>query len=426
MRPMHNPPHHLIPSRALPQLLLLAVIAGACCSKAQAQPTIGGCSIFPSNNIWNTPIDNLPADRSSDLYIATIGAAKPLHPDFSSGGGGIPFMIVPANQAKVPVDFGGNSESDIGPYPIPPNPTVEGSGDAHALMLLQGACTLYEIYALAKKADGSWSGGSGAIWSLTSNVLRPGYWTSADAAGLPILPGLVRYEEVASGEIRHALRMSAPQTRHDFTWPARHYASSLTGPQYPPMGQRFRLKADFDITSYPPDAQVILKALKKYGAMIADNGGAWFITGAPDPRWNDDSLHNLQKVLGANMEAVDVSGLMISSDSGFASAPSSAGPSPARNNVPWSATPAFDLSAGSTQSITLTGDVTSSSLVNLTDGIQVSFLICQDASGGRQFTWPPNVRGAMQIGAVPGKCSAQSFLSDGANLFATSPGRTDI
>lgn len=407
-----------------PLLLLTSILLlGPSPSTLHAQPTVGGCPMFPANNIWNVPIDNLPVDANSDLYINTIGASKPLHPDFSSGGGGIPFMIVPATQPKVKVDFGGNEESDPGPYPVPPKPTIEPSSDAHLLIVQQGSCFLYEIFALSQKPDGTWSGGSGAIWYLNSNALRPASWTSADAAGLPILAGLVRYDEVASGEIHHAIRMTAPQTQRKFVWPARHYASSLTAPQYPPMGQRFRLKASFDISGYPPDAQVVLKALKKYGAMLSDNGSSWFLTGAPDTRWNDDTLHTLSKVVGANMEAVDVTSLIISQDSALASATTS---SPARYNVPWSPTPTFDPSLGATQSITLAGDVASSTLVNLADGLQVNFLICQDPAGGHAFVWPENVRGGMDIGQSPGKCSAQSFISDGVNLFATSPGRTDI
>jgi hypothetical protein len=282
-----------------------------------------GCSLFPTNNIWNTPADQLPVDANSAAYVNTIGAAKPLHPDFSAAGGGIPFLVVPPTQPAVPIVLGaGATESEPGPYPIPPNAPVEGgvaSGtDQHVLVLQTGSCKLYELYLADPRPDGSWTADSGAVFDLNSNDLRPAGWTSADAAGLPILAGLVRYEEVAAGEIKHAIRMTAPQTRRHYVWPARHYASSLTGTQYPPMGQRFRLKASFDITPFPADAQVVLKALKKYGAILADNGSSWFITGEPDPRWNDTTLRTLKTVLGSDFEAVDQSSLMVHPDSGAA------------------------------------------------------------------------------------------------------------
>jgi hypothetical protein len=180
-------------------------------------------------------------------------------------------------------------------------------------------CILYELYSAYPQTDGSWKAGSGATFDLNSNALRPAGWTSVDAAGLPILPGLVRYDEVAGGDIRHAIRMTAPQTRREYLWPARHYASTLTATQYPPMGMRFRLKASFDISPYPADVQVILRALKKYGAILADNGSSWYLTGAPDPRWNDTTLHTLHQVLGSNLEAVDESGLMVDPNSGAVS-----------------------------------------------------------------------------------------------------------
>jgi hypothetical protein len=248
-----------------------------------------------------------------------------VHADFGSGtwdGGpiGIPYVDVPGSQPKVAVTFDYDDESDPGPYPIPPGAPIEGGpssdGDRHVLVLDRDNCILYELYHAFPQPDGSWDAGSGAIFDLGSHALRPAGWTSADAAGLPILPGLVRYDEVAAGEIRHALRFTAPQTRRAYVWPARHYASSLTGMQYPPMGQRFRLRADFDISGFSDEVQVILQALKRYGMILADNGSPWFISGAPDGGWDDDALHDLHQVHGSDFEAVDVSSLMVDPDSG--------------------------------------------------------------------------------------------------------------
>jgi len=267
------------------------------------------CPLFPHDNIWNTAVDTLPVDVNSSKYITTIGSDEPVHADFGSGlwqGGpiGIPFTTVPADQEKVNVVFDYDDESDPGPYPIPFDALIEGGpdsdGDRHVLVMDRDNCILYELYYAFPQSDGSWTAGSGAIFDLNSNGLRPAGWTSADAAGLPILPGLVRYEEVASCEITHALRFTAPQTRKEYIWPARHYASHLTGIQYPPMGQRFRLKADFDISSFSIEIQVILQALKKYGMFLTDNGSSWFISGVPDERWDNDVLHVLHDVKGYN------------------------------------------------------------------------------------------------------------------------------
>jgi len=297
----------------------------------QTGPTIAGCPLFPADSVWNTPIDHLPVDPSSSAYTSTIGATRTVHPDFGSGlwdGGpiGIPFNVVPATQTRVPITFDYSDESDPGPYPIPPDAAIEGgsqsTGDRHVLVVDQENCILYEIFSAYPQQDGSWATGSGAVFDLRSNGLRPSGWTSADAAGLPILPGLVRYDEVASGEIRHALRFTAPQTRRAFVWPARHDASSLTASNYPPMGQRFRLKASVDITSFSPEVQVILRALKRYGMILADNGSAWYLSGAPDPRWNNDALvSDLRTITGADFEAVDGTSLMLNPESGQALQP---------------------------------------------------------------------------------------------------------
>ena len=286
---------------------------------------VTGCSVFPSNNVWNTRIDSLPVDVNSNAYITTIGATNGLHPDFDSSGGGVPFLTIPDTQPYVATSFEISDESDPGPYPVPNNAPIEdgagSTGDRHVIVLDNTTCALYELYSGYPQPDGSWTAYSGARFDLTSNQLRPATWTSSDAAGLPVLPGLVRYDEFATGVINHAIRMTAPQTRNTFIWPARHKASSLTDTQYPPMGQRFRLKASFDISSYPADAQVILTALKKYGMILADNGSSWYITGAPDARWNDDAMHAIGRVTGANLEAVDESGLIIDPDSGAALQP---------------------------------------------------------------------------------------------------------
>jgi hypothetical protein len=298
---------------------------------AHAAPSLAGCPLFPADNVWNTPVDHLPVDSSSSAYIATIGSEKTVHPDFGASlwnGGpiGIPYTLVPGSQPRVNVSFEYDDESDPGPYPLPADAAIEGgsssTGDRHVLVLDTNSCVLYETFSSYPQPDGSWQAGSGAIFDLRSHQLRPNGWTSADAAGLPILPGLARYEEVAAGEISHALRFTAPQTQRRFVWPARHYASSLTSSQYPPMGKRFRLKANFNLSTFSPNVQVILRALKKYGMILADNGSAWYISGAPDPRWNDDVLVNeLKRVKGSDFEAVDESPLIVNADSGQARQP---------------------------------------------------------------------------------------------------------
>jgi len=294
-------------------------------STPAAGPTLAGCPLFPANNIWNARVDALPVHARSADYVASIGPDTGLHPDFGSGtwdGGpiGIPFNIVPATQPRVPIAFDYADESDPGPYPIPPDAAIEGgpqsTGDRHILVLVRDSCFLFETFSSYPQSDGSWLAGSGAIYDLRSNALRPAGWTSADAAGLPILHGLVRYEEVSAGEIRHALRFTARYTQRAFVWPARHFASSSTDPARPPMGIRFRLKASFDISGFPSEVQVILKALKVYGLILADNGGDWFISGAPDERWDNDVLRALKSVHGRDFEAVDTSSLMVHPDSG--------------------------------------------------------------------------------------------------------------
>lgn len=303
---------------------------------AAQPPTIGNCPVLPADNIWNTRIDQLPVSPNSSTWVNTIGPSKPLHPDFGSGlydGApiGIPYITVPGTQTKYPATFLYQSESDPGPYAIPLDAPIEGgsnsTGDRHVISVDTDNCILYEIYD-AYPQTASWQGGSGAIFNLTSDALRPATWTSADAAGLPIFPGLVRYDEIIAGAIHHAIRFTVPQTQEAYLWPARHYASSLTGAEYPPMGARFRLKSSFNISGFSSINQIILTALQQYGIMLADNGSSWFISGATDSRWNNDDLHALTTITGSDFEAVDVSPLIVDPDSGEASQPGSAvGPS---------------------------------------------------------------------------------------------------
>lgn len=290
------------------------------------------CTILPADNILNRRVDDLPVHARSSQYVAAIGTGERVHADFGSGvwppGStspiGIPSTDVLADQELVSIHFTAyGSESDSGPYPIPSDAAIEGgpdsNGDRHVLVVDTENCTLYELGRAFPQSDGSWDAQVGVVFDLTSNALRPDTWTSADAAGLPMYPLLVRYDEVASGRITHAIRFTAPSTQKAHVWPARHDASSLTGLNYPPMGQRFRLKADFDISGYSPEVQVILQGLKEYGMVLADNGASWFLSGEPDARWDNDDLHQLGDIPGSAFEAVDVSSLMVDPDSGAAS-----------------------------------------------------------------------------------------------------------
>jgi len=280
-------------------------------------PSAPRCTIFPASNAWNQRVDALPVAASSAQLIASIGLSTGLHPDFGSGlyDGrpiGIPFDVVSKKTPRSRVAFDYADESDKGPYPIPKTVHIEGGrtsdGDRHALLLDKDACRLYELFALYPKTAG-WKAGSGAIWGLRSNAVRPAGWTSADAAGLPIFPGLARYDEVARGTIDHALRFTAARTRRAYVYPARHDASSSDDPSLPPMGARVRLKAGVDISGYPRQARIVLQALKTYGMILADNGSNWYISGAPDPRWSNDALHALGGIKGSDFEVVDTSSL---------------------------------------------------------------------------------------------------------------------
>jgi hypothetical protein len=307
----------------------LPMVQGDCslgCIESICGQVPPSCPIFPADNIWNTLIDSLPADAMSDAYIAGMGPDTGFHPDFGSGlyegqPIGIPFVRVPSTQPGVVVTFDVADESDRGPYPIPTDAPIEGgacgTGDRHVIVVKEDTCQLYELYAATPQEDGSWQAYSGAHFDLASNVLRPDGWTSADAAGLPILPGLVRYEEIEAGVISHALRFTASQTQSAYVWPARHQASDLTDVNLPPLGQRFRLKADFDTSAFSQTNQIILQALKSYGMFLADNGSDWFFSGSPDERWDNDDLHQLQELVhGSDFEAVDSTSLMVDSESG--------------------------------------------------------------------------------------------------------------
>jgi hypothetical protein len=272
------------------------------------------CSVLPTTNVWNKPVDRLPLRSNWRTIVSSIGAGASLHADFGSGlwdGGpiGIPITVVDSTQATSFVDFLYDDESDPGPYPIPGSVSIEGGaaadGDRHALIVDADSCTLYELFDLHP----TWSAGSGAIFDLDSNTLRPVGWTSADAAGLPILPGLVRYEEVAAGHIDHAIRFTVKRSRRAYVYPARHYASSLTSTALPPMGLRLKLRAKFPVAGFPPQARIVLRALKRYGMIVADNGSSWFISGAPDPRWDNDQLHTLGRVKGTDFRVVDTRSL---------------------------------------------------------------------------------------------------------------------
>lgn len=287
-----------------------------------AGASLGGKRPFPEDNAWNQRIDHLEVDPLSDVIISTIGAEKNLYGDFGSGTWegaaiGIPYIVVDGKQAQVPIKFSPyEAESDPGPYPIPHDAPIEGDpnleGDRHVIVIDRDSWTLYELFRGFSIAGGQlWRAESGAIFDMNTNKTRPEGWTSADAAGLPIFPGLVRYEEaVEQGEILHALRFTVSRTRNAYVPPASHWASRSSDLKLPPMGMRVRLRADYDISSFPKEVQVILTALKRYGMILADNGSDWFISGAPDPRWNDDNIRTLKQIPGKAFEVILMEGLV--------------------------------------------------------------------------------------------------------------------
>jgi hypothetical protein len=295
-----------------------AAVALAALGSTARLPSAPRCPIFPANNPWNQRVEQLPVAANSDKYIAAIGLSAPVHPDFGTvykgAPNGIPYTVVSNRQRRVPVRFQYASESNRGPYPIPRSAPIEGgrnsTGDRHVIVVDRGTCTDYELFAAYPHNGGRfWTAGSGAVFNLRSDRLRPAGWTSADAAGLPILPGLARYDEVARGAIDHALRFTAPCTAPRYVYPARHEASTCHDPNAPPMGLRLRLKASVDISHLPYQARVVAQALKTYGLILADNGSPWYISGAPNPRWNDSALHELDQLTGSDFEVVDTSSL---------------------------------------------------------------------------------------------------------------------
>ncbi|HEX5246062.1 MAG TPA: hypothetical protein VFW41_02905 [Gaiellaceae bacterium] len=296
----------------------VVLLLGGGSAQALRLPGAPACPIFPANNPWNDRVDTLPVAADSAQMIASIGADTGLHPDFGSGlyDGepiGIPFDVVSKSTPRSHVSFDYSDESDHVAYPIPKTVHIEGgrasTGDRHAILVDKSSCRLYELFALYPTSSGGWKAGSGATWSLRSNHVRPAGWTSADAAGLPIFPGLARYDEVARGVIDHALRFTAERTRRAYVYPARHYASSSNDPSLPPMGLRVRLKASVDISGFPRQTRIVLQALKTYGMILADNGSNWYISGVPDPRWSNDALHTIGRITGSDFEVVDTTSL---------------------------------------------------------------------------------------------------------------------
>lgn len=300
--------------RKLRLIVFMLLLALPSFGARAATPTVDGCQVFPPENPWNTDISDAPVHPNSVNYIANILAngGDFLHPDFGEDPAyGIPWVSVPGTQPKVPVSFYYEDESDPGPYPIPPDAPIEGgsssTGDRHVIVIDRDNCLLYEMYDSTPIGDPptEWQAGSGAIFDLNSNALRPDGWTSADAAGLPIFPGLARCEEVMAGEINHALRFTVNRTQRAYIYPARHFASNLTGTNYPPMGLRLRLKADYDISGFSAQAAVIAAALKRYGMIVADNGSNWYISGETNPTcWDDDELNDLKSIPGTAFEVI--------------------------------------------------------------------------------------------------------------------------
>ena len=302
---------------------ILAVSTGAIVARAiepGVNADLGGMRLLPADSPWNADISKAPVDPNSAAILERAGLDTPLHPDFGTEYDGapigIPFVVVGKDQPKVPVAFTYADESDPGPYPIPPDAPIEGGpngdGDRHVLILDRDASMLWELFNAAPDKNGGWTADSGAIWDLRQNQTRPPRWTSADAAGLPILPGLVRYDEVAgTGKIEHALRFTLAKTRRAYLPPASHWASDADDADLPPMGMRVRLRANFDLSGFAPEVQVILKALKSYGMILADNGSNNFISGVPDKRWNDDALHELARVTMKDFEVIEMQGIVV-------------------------------------------------------------------------------------------------------------------
>lgn len=312
----------------------VAACAGAALPSAHALPPAGApaCPSFPANNVWHSDISKLPVHRRSKAWLASAGAStRKLHPDFGTSDDpevpyGIPYTSVTGTHVKVPVSFEYADESDRVRYPLGADTKIEGGrdsgGDMHAIVIDRATCKLYETFATTQDRSGRWHAGSGAVWDLKSNRLRPAGWTSADAAGLPIFPGLLRRDEVRAGKVDHAIRFTVARTDRSYVWPARHQAGVRRDANLPPMGARFRLKASYNISRLRPDTQIVLRALKKHGLILADNGSNWFFQGAADNRWKDDFIRELKSIPASAFEAVDASSLMVSPNSAQARRPS--------------------------------------------------------------------------------------------------------
>ncbi|HXA43809.1 MAG TPA: hypothetical protein VNV65_12955 [Candidatus Solibacter sp.] len=321
----------------------LLVLAGSISGlAAAASPAVGACPAFPANNVWNTDISGLPLHPSSAAWVGNMGGtSRLLHPDFGPSGGypyGIPFNVVDSSHPKINISFQYNDESDQVPYPFGSDTSIEGgpnaTGDRHAIMIDQSTCTLYELYNAQYNGSTGSTAGSGATWNLAGNALRPAGWTSADAAGLPIFPGLLRLEEVNSGSVRHAIRFTAQQTDRSYLWPARHQAGAASSPSLPPMGARFRLRAGYDISRFSAATQVVLKAMQHYGLILADNGSNWYFQGAAETGWSDTMISELKTIPAGQFDAVDESSLMIDPNSAQARQPAIAPPPPPARPAP--------------------------------------------------------------------------------------------
>src|SRR5438445_3909992 len=307
----------VVPISLVAMVALATGVAGAIPASAAAPPTTS-CQVLPADNIWNTDIVALPVHAQSAQWLASMAfSTTKLHPDFGGPPYGFPYNVVDNTHATVSVTFQYASESDPGPYPLGSDTLIESVSDRHALIINRDTCTLYELFGLSGSGS-SWTAGSGAIFPLGSDALRPLGWTSADAAGLPIFPGLVRWDEVQAGAITHAIRFTAQQTDQSFLWPARHQAGTAANPSLPPMGARFRLKASYDISHFSTQTQVILRAMQHYGLILADNGSNWFFSGTQDAAWPDSLLTELKTVPAAQFDAVDESSLMIDPNSAAA------------------------------------------------------------------------------------------------------------
>lgn len=300
--PGTTPPSTTPPSTTTPGTTPPGTTPPSAPPPAGSRPAVAGCPIFPSDDPWNTDVSAAPVDPRSAAWVASIGAGVALHPDFGTRYG-IPFTTAGASTPAVPITFEYADESDPGPYPIPPGAPVEDGSDAHVIVVDTSTCKLYEAWQVVPGTP--WRAGSGAVFDLATDAPRPAGWTSADAAGLPILPGLARFDEVAAGEIRHALRFTASRTQKGYVAPARHFASSVTDPSVPPMGARARLKATYDLSRLTPQARVVARALQRYGIILADNGSNWFVSGAPDARWDDSDLDALKTLRGGDFEFVE-------------------------------------------------------------------------------------------------------------------------